>query len=226
MAGIVTFDSGREPLNSNHAAPGSVRGKEPRVRPFAVLGCPLRFTLIVFVALTFLSGPALVYAQATEPSEYQLKAAFLFNFAKFIDWPKNVLGGPQSPFTICGLGQDPFGHILDDELQGKVIGDRPLATRRLKGTEEARRCQIVFVSSSEGAHLTEIFESLRGASVLLVGETTGFASSGGAIEFTIEDNRVRFTINTDTADRTGLSFSSKLLSLARLVHDEGHSKGG
>src|ERR1700689_2314518 len=107
-----------------------------------------------------------------------------------------------------------------------MIGDRPLATRLLKDKAEARRCQIVFVSSSESARLTEIFETLRGANVLLVGETTGFASSGGAIEFTLEDNRVRFTINTDTADRTGLSFSSKLLSLAKLVHDEGHSKGG
>jgi len=224
MTGILTFDSGLGPLNSNHAALGSVREKEPRL--CAILGDSLRFTLIVFMALTFLLGSVFVYAQATEPSEYQLKAAFLFNFAKFIDWPKNAFANPQSPFTICVLGQDPFGHILDDELQGKMIGGRPLATRLLKDTAEARRCQILFISSSESAHLTEIFESLRVANVLLVGETTGFASSGGAIEFTIEDNRVRFTINTDTADRTGLSFSSKLLSLARLVHDEGHSKGG
>jgi hypothetical protein len=172
-----------------------------------------------------LAGFPCARAQAP-PSEYQLKAAFLFNFAKFIDWPPGSFTGRQSPFAICVLGQDPFGRVLDDSLQGKMIGNQPLAIRRLKDKTEARRCQMVFVSSSESAHLAEILESLRGANVLLVGETSGFAAAGGTIEFTLEDNRVRFTINTDAADRAGLMFSSKLLALAKLVHDEAHSKGG
>jgi YfiR/HmsC-like len=159
------------------------------------------------------------------PSEYQLKAAFLFNFAKFIDWPPGSSTGPQSPFAICVLGQDPFGRVLDDSLNGKAIGNQPLTIRRLKDKTEARHCQMVFVSSSESAHLAEILESLRGANVLVVGETSGFAAAGGTIEFTLEDNRVRFTINTDAADRAGLMFSSKRLALAKLVHDEGRSKG-
>jgi len=164
--------------------------------------------------------------QANSPSEYQLKAVFLFNFAKFIDWPPGSLTSPQSPFAICILGQDPFGNALDDILQGKMIRDQPLAVQRLKDQAEARRCQIVFVSSSESARLAEILKSLRGANTLIVGETNGFAASGGTIEFTLEDNRLRFTINTDAADRAGLKFSAKLLSLAKIVHDEGHSKGG
>jgi len=155
-----------------------------------------------------------------------VKTAFLFNFAKFIDWPASSFSGPQSPFTICVLGQDPFGNILDDTLLGKIVGIRPLVIRRLKEKNEARSCQMVFVSPSESAHLSEIFASLQRANVLLVGETTGFAASGGTIEFTLDDNHVRFTINTDSVDRSGLKFSSKLLALAKLVHDEGHSKGG
>ncbi len=172
-----------------------------------------------------LAGLACARGQAP-PSEYQLKAAFLFNFAKFIDWPPASFAGPQAPFAICVLGRDPFGHALDDNLQGKMVGNRPLAIRRLKDKTEARRCQMVFVSSSEGPHQAEILESLRGANVLLVGETSGFAAAGGTIEFMLEDNRVRFAINTDAADRAGLMFSSKLLALARLVHDEEHPKGG
>jgi hypothetical protein len=115
--------------------------------------------------------------------------------------------------------------MLDEKLPGKMIGDRHLAVQRLKDTAEVRRCQIVFVSSSESPHLAEILESLRGANVLLVGETNGFATSGGTIEFTLEDNYVRFTINTDAAGRAGLKFSAKLLALAKIVHDEEHSKG-
>jgi hypothetical protein len=194
----------------------SQRGRFAREHAIAV-------TLVTIVAFTL---SPMAWSQANPPSEYELKAAFLFNFAKFIDWPRNSFTGSQSSFTICVLGQDPFGHILDGELQGKMIGDRHLSLERLKDKTGARHCEIVFISSSESAHLPEILESLRGASVLLVGETSGFASSGGTIEFTLEDNRVRFMINTDTVDRTGLAFSSKLLSLAKLVHDEGHSNGG
>jgi hypothetical protein len=154
-----------------------------------------------------------------------VKAAFLFNFAKFIEWPASSFATPQSPFAICVLGQDPFGNILDATLLGKAIGDRPLAVRRLKDKSEAASCQIIFVSTSERPHLADIVGALRGANVLLVGETNGFAASGGTIEFTFEDNHVRFAINTDAAARCGLKFSSKLLALAKIVHDQGQSKG-
>lgn len=184
--------------------------------------------LLLFVAL--LSDCAiptrLAWGQSGETSGYKVKTAFLFNFAKFIEWPASSFATPDSPFTICVLGQDPFGSILTDTLQGKTIGERPLAVRRLKDKSEARSCQIVFVSSSETAHLAAIVETLRGGNVLLVGESKGFAASGGTIEFTLEDDSVRFTINTDAGDRSGLKFSSKLLALAQLVHDQAHLKGG
>jgi hypothetical protein len=96
----------------------------------------------------------------------------------------------------------------------------------LKDKAEAQRCQIVFVSSSEIAHLAEIFASLQKSNVLLVGEMNGFAALGGTIEFAIEQYHVRFMIHIDAADRSGLKFSSNLLAVAKIVHDEGHSKGG
>lgn len=164
-------------------------------------------------------------AQTEAPGEYQLKAAFLFNFAKFIDWPATSFATPQSPFTICILGTDPFGHAMDDALQGKTVGDRPVTVKRSKDLADARRCQMVFVSSSEKRRVREILGSLRGTNALVVGESEGFAEAGAAVQFTIEDDRVRFLINTDAAARAGLKVSSKLLSLARVVHDSDKGAG-
>lgn len=185
-----------------------------------------RMIALVLVTISAFGAPPVARTQTNPPSDYQLKAAFLFNFAKFIDWPNSSFAGPQSPFTICILGQDPFGSVLDDTLKGKTIGGRPIAVRRLKDKADGRQCQMVFVSSSESGHLAEIIGSLQVANVLLVGESNRFAVSGGTIELTLEDNHIRFKINTDAADRSGLTVSSKLLALAKIVHDEGHSKGG
>jgi hypothetical protein len=189
---------------------------------------PTIWTVVLLAALlsdTAIPAP-LAWSQEGEATGYKVKTAFLFNFAKFIEWPPTSFATPQSPFTICTLGQDPFGSILTDTLQGKTIGDRPLAVLRLKDKSETWRCQIVFVSSSESPHFADIVETVRGKNVLLVGEINGFAASGGTIEFTLEDGRVRFAINTDAVDRSGLKFSSKLLALAQLVHDQQHLKGG
>jgi len=158
-------------------------------------------------------------AQASPPGEYQLKAAFLFNFAKFIDWPSSSFTDSRSDFSICILGSDPFGPAMDQMLQGKTIADRHVAVERTHEIAGTRHCQVVFVSPSEKPHIREILDGLRGTAALIVGDTDGFAAAGGAIQFAIEDNRVRFLINTDATERAGLKVSSKLLSLARVVHD-------
>jgi len=159
------------------------------------------------------------WAQGAGSGEYQLKAAFLFNFAKFIDWPEKSFSGPGANFSICILGTDPFGRAMDDLLQGKTIADRRVSVERSRQITEVRHCQIVFVSSSERSRVREILEALKDTNALVVGDTDGFAAAGGAIQFAIEDNHVRFLINTDAADRAGLKVSSKLLSLAHVVHD-------
>ena len=183
----------------------------------------MRLAIPAIFILFLCSISARTFAQNDSPSEYQVKAAFLFNFAKFVDWPSGTYPGPQSPFAICVLGDDPFGPVLENTLAGKSLGTHPVVLRRTKDLAEARRCQVVFVSSSQSHRYAEVVEGVRGARVLLVGETDGFASAGGAIEFTLEGNHVRFAINPEAAQRTGLTLSSKLLMLARIVHDGGYA---
>jgi len=134
---------------------------------------------LILAALLSFAGAPLDWAQAEPSGEYQLKAAFLFNFAKFIDWPPASFANRQSPFTICILGADPFGRAMDDALQGKMIGDRPVAVERVADLAGARHCQMVFISSSEKRQLREILDGLRGTNALVVGETEGFAAAGG-----------------------------------------------
>lgn len=178
-----------------------------------------RAAVLALISFCIISGAAITPAQSDSPSEYQVKAAFLLNFAKFVDWPSSTYATPQTPFAVCVLGDDPFGSVLDNTLAGKSLGSRSVAIRRIRDFVEARRCQIVFVSSSESRHYADVVEAVRGARVLLVGETDGFASAGGAIEFTLESNHVRFAINPEAAQREGLTLSSKLLMLAHIVHD-------
>lgn len=153
------------------------------------------------------------------PSEYQVKAAFLFNFGKFVQWPQSSFTNPQAPFWVCVLGEDPFGSALDDTLRGKAIDGHPVSVTRIKDAASARGCQIVFVGASEKARLPAILGSLRAWNALVVGETEGFAASGGGIQFLLEENRVRFAINPDAIRRAGLQVSSRLLALAKIVRD-------
>ena len=158
---------------------------------------------------------------AQRPTEYQVKAAFLYNFAKFTEWPDEVLPGEEEPMVIGVLGEDPFGDTLDETVLGKTVKGRHLRVRRVERISDGlRKCHIVFVSSSETTRLHELFEILRGAPVLLVGDTDGFARAGGMINFVLIQNRIRFEINVDAAEKVGLELSSRLLKLAKIVSDE------
>jgi hypothetical protein len=185
---------------------------EERIRAFRFGAAVTLATLLLAAVL----GAPRCFAQATTPNEYQVKAAFLYNFGKFVEWPDT----PSSiPFNVCVFGHDPFGHALDQAVAEKKIGDRPISLTRVGHVAALRECQIVFVSSEESSHVAEITGAVRGRSVLLVGESEEFAGAGGTIQFFIQDNRVRFVINTDAAERAGLKLSSKLLALASIVHD-------
>ena len=180
-----------------------------------------QFLTVVFVSVAALGLSPAPRAQVSPPTEYELKAAFLYNFAKFIDWPESSFANARSPFVICVLGADPFGRVLDDVLRNKSIGSRAVVIERFKDLAQARQCQMIFVSQSEGPHLAAILQDLQHAPVLVVGESDGFAEAGGTLQFTLEDAHLRFLINTDAAQRAGLNVSSKLLSLAKVVHDSG-----
>ena len=151
-------------------------------------------------------------------SEYELKAAFLYNFAKFVEWPVGAFSDQGAPIVVGVVGDDPFNGSLDSVV-GKSANGRQVAIRRLSASQDLRSCHMLFVSSSERKRLGEIVASVDGASVLTVGEMEGFASNGGMITLTMEDNKVRFEINAGMARRARLKISSKLLSLAKRVID-------
>jgi len=158
-----------------------------------------------------------VQGQSPIPDEYQVKAAFLFNFAKFVEWPAAAFKGPEDPLAICVLGQDPFGTILEDVVRNKTVSNRAFVIREVSNAQQAISCQIVFVSASERKRFRPLLDGLKGRSILTVGEAEDFTANGGIINFKLKDARVRIEIDAGAADRAGLRISSKLLSLADIA---------
>ena len=194
--------------------------RSPQTRHTGISAPRMSYLLLQIIVIFSVSVlPAHLPAQSTGPSEYELKAAFLFNFAKFVEWPSSAFANPQSAFLVCVLGPDPFGSALDDALLRHSIQGHAVALLRMKRTVDIVGCQILFVPASERNRLPEVIAKLRGQYVLVIGENEDFASSGGVIQFALEQNHIRFLINTDAADRSGLKFSSKLLALAKIVRD-------
>lgn len=155
--------------------------------------------------------------RAQVAGEYQVKAAFLYNLARFVEWPPGHWNDPATPFQLCVLGEDPFGADLDRTVRGKNINGREVRISRSARIENLPRCDVLFVSASEQGRLPVIFAALGEREVLTVGDMAPFAQMGGIINFTLVDNSVRFEINIEAADRAGLSISSQLLKLATVV---------
>lgn len=149
--------------------------------------------------------------------EYQVKAAFLFNFAKFVEWPATAFKSADEPIRICVFGQDPFGSSLEDVVRGKAVGSRTLVVREVSTALAACKCHMLFLSASEQKRLRSLLGDLKECSVLTVGETDEFAANGGVVGFKLKDARVRFEIDRDAAERAKLRISSKLLSLAQTL---------
>jgi hypothetical protein len=158
-----------------------------------------------------------VVTQAQSATEYQVKAAFLFNFAKFVEWPADAFPGVDAPLQICLLGLDPFGREFEEVIGDKSVNGHRIEVIHPSGVPQARGCQIIFVSSSENRQALEILRGLRGATVLTVGDTAGFARMGGIINFVLDDGRVRFEINVKAAERAHLKISARLLTVAKLI---------
>ena len=177
----------------------------------------MAFQLVTVVLAGMMLAPG-VNAQVID--EYQVKAAFLYNFAKFVEWPPDAFKTSRDPIRICVLGHNPFGGFLEEAIQGKSIEGRAFAFRQVSGAEDASACQILFVSSSDGRHFRSLAQSLKQSGILTVGEAQGFASEGGVINFKLDDGRVRFEINVDAAEHAQLHISSKLLGLAQIVKTE------
>jgi len=170
--------------------------------------------IVILVALLVWTGnmqSAQVQAQGAD--QYQVKAAFIFNFAKFVDWPADAFGDGGT-LVVGVVGDDPFGGALE-RLNGSTANGRRLQIKRLRSGDNLRVCQILFISNSEGRNLGKILDSIKGSSVLTIGEMSQFSQSGGIIRFLIQDNKVRFEINVRAAGQARLSISSKLLALSK-----------
>lgn len=174
------------------------------MHPMRKLTAALCFTLIV---------SCIGSVRAAEPLEYSVKAAYLAKFAFYVDWPPAVFASLTSPIVLCVVGEDPFGSLLDEAVTGQQVQGRALTVKRIKSLTRESGCHIAYIGG-EGTRV----ESLKGASTLVVTDTQG---GNGIINFVLRDNRVRFTVDDETASQHGLAISSKLLSVALAVKPRG-----
>lgn len=163
------------------------------------------------VALAIGGAPA-----EADTLEYAVKAAYLFKFTPFVEWPSSAFAAPASPFYVCVFGADPFGPSLDQALNGHQVGEHPVKVRRLPTLDGASECHILYVGASPASLAPAAFDKLRGTPVLTVTEQ-GRGASGGIVEFVIKDGHVRFTIDPAAAAANRVMISAKLLNLAASV---------
>ena len=195
--------------------PVSQRGyaSRPERDPSARRASPLARLALLLAVVS--AGAGASVAQNT--GEYQVKAAFLYNFTKFVDWPPEALASSSDPFTLCVYGDNALFDPLKEIVKGKTTNDRTLAVKQVTSISAARGCQVLFVGARDEDRAPGVLSGLRELSVLTVGEVPDFTRQGGVINFFVESNRVRFVINLAAAERAHLKISSKLLSLATVV---------
>jgi hypothetical protein len=176
-----------------------------------------RFAAAVLAGLISMTGVRVAWAEAATTREYQVKAAFLFHFTQFAEWPEETFKDANSPLTYCTIGEDPFHESLDAALNGKTIGARSLRVQHFKQPRDMRGCHVLFIAAEEKKFFPAILASVKGNSVLTVGESEHFVQDGGMIGFCLEGNKLRFEINLESAQKAKLRISSKLLALAKTV---------
>ncbi|HUK26465.1 MAG TPA: YfiR family protein [Terriglobales bacterium] len=179
----------------------------------------LRWPYALALVCALAAGP-LLWAQHSRPTESQVKAAYLYGFGRFVQWPAPANSPKDSPFNICVLGEDPFGATLDATLAGQSLAGRKVAARRISSPKDSSACQILFLGPSEEGQLSEIIGSLDKAAILTVSDMPHFTERGGMIQFVLEGDRVRFEVNLTAAQNAGLSLSAELLQVALAVRKD------
>ena len=174
---------------------------------------------MVAVAMAWLSFQVLSMGAQDQPTENEVKAAYLYQFGKFVDWPEGASANSGNDFAICTLGVDPFGRVLDQIISGRSVQGRKVVVKRLSNVNDASDCNILFVGSSEQNRTPEILKAVQGKGILTVGDKEGFVTQGGMIQFQIEQNKVRFEINLPAVERSNLKVSSQLLKVASVVNE-------
>jgi hypothetical protein len=172
-------------------------------------------TPLPWLALTVaLAGGAPRAAAQPVAAEYEVKAAFLFNFAKFVEWPPEAFAQTDDTLVIGVVGTDPFGPTLDRLVENKQVHGKRLVARRFADANSITSCQILFVSASESTRAGPVLETAKARFMLTVGETDDFLDQGGMISLRLAENRVRFEVNSTAAEEARLRISSQLLKLA------------
>ncbi len=176
--------------------------------------------LVRFAAAIIVSAALIVGAQPRFASEYEIKAAILFNLSQFVEWPTNAFSSAESPLVIGVLGQSPFGKSLERAVEGEVVQKRKVVVRYGETLDGLGACHILFISRSEGRRGPEILRAIKGKSTLTVSDIERFAQSGGMINLVTAGDRVRMLVNVAQVEAAGLHASSKLLRIAELVKTE------
>ena len=166
------------------------------------------------------ANPYITVAQENAVGEYELKAAILYNLTNFVEWPASAYPDSSAPTILCVLGRDPFGGALASSISKEGGKGRPVDVRHVQPGKDIRECHVLYISSSERKAVGQIFSTLKGTNVLTVGEMSQFAVNGGMIQFTLVDKQVQFEINVDAASHGDVKISSRLLALARIVHEQ------
>jgi hypothetical protein len=166
------------------------------------------------IAAVVIFSMSLTNVQAQKISEYQVKAAFLFNFSKFLEWPPEAMGQPNEPFVFGVLGNDPFGSYLDEIISGEKIMDHPMIVKRFNDIHEVDKCHILFINVP--GKTRDVLNTLKGKSILTVSDEEDFNGHGGIIKFYTDNDMIRLQINIDAAKAANLNVSSKLLRIAKI----------
>jgi hypothetical protein len=161
-----------------------------------------------------LVGLSHVQAQQVKPTEYEVKATYLYKFGRFVEWPAKLTQAQSDSFSICVLGHDPFGPALNVMIADETIAGKSVTAKRVPTPHEAANCRVLFIGSSERARLKQILTALGDSSVLTVSDLPEFTQRGGMVQFISEGDRVRFEVNLVAAERAGLTLSSELLKVA------------
>ena len=171
---------------------------------------------IIIFLMAALLGALAVSSRAGEvaPSEAQLKAAFLLNFPKYVDWPASAFSQSDSPIIVGIFGDDPVAAEFATMSAGKAVEGRPIQLLRVTTADQCRGCHVLFIHAGEDRKLPEILSALRGANILTVGESDEFLNQGGMINLARHDRRIQLEVNLDATRQTELKISSKLLALA------------
>jgi len=174
---------------------------------------------MIFCLSVLTGGSSIVNANPPDSPEYLIKAAYLYNFTKFVEWPPEAFKDNLSPINLYILGADPFGVTLDS-IKNRMVQGRRLNIKHVNHIEEISGCHILFISASEKENLRSILRALKNSTILTVSEIERFGQRGGIINFILVENKIHFEINPDAAQQSGLKISSQLLKLAKIVTPE------